>query len=157
MEGAVLFGLDSNKIVQRKAKYTIGINANKIWKEKLHSKSGIKYFNEFEKKSFCKDCFSIFFRINQNLSIGQEIVKKYTMIYPRYSKILFYRTIKPKPIFINEDEIEKIGELTLDAGKDYPPGERECLMIIRIGGTFYDIKVKHMKSGQILRIKFESN
>ena len=157
MEGAVLFGLDSNKIVQRKAKYTIGIKADLLWDEKLHSINGKKYFDEFDQKYFCKDCFSIFFKINQNLSLGQKIVKCYYMLYPRYSKILFYRTLKPNPIFINEDEIEKIGEMTLDAGKDYPPGERKCIIIIRIGGTFYDIKVIHMKSGNTLRTKFEFN
>ena len=46
MRGAVSFGLDSNKIVQRKAKYTIGMNSYNIWKESLHSKKkGQKYYD----------------------------------------------------------------------------------------------------------------
>ena len=157
MEGAVYFGLDSNKIVQRKAKYTFGIKANLEWNEKLHYKKGKKYCSKIQQKYCCEDCFLIFFRINQDLELGQEIVHKCCMIFPRYSDIEFYKTLKVNPIFIDEDGIEKIGEMTFDAGKDYPLDERACKIIIRIGGTFYDIKVKHLKSGKTLRTKFEFN
>ena len=75
MEGAVLFGLNPNKIVQRKARYTIGTDTDKIWNEKLHSKNGKKYYCEIDNLWHCKDCFSIFIRINENIQIGQEIIK----------------------------------------------------------------------------------
>jgi len=157
MRGAVSFGLDSNKIVQRKAKYTIGMNSYNVWKESLHSKKkGQKYYDEFG-ITYCKDCFKIFFKINQDLKLGQEIIKHCSMIYPRYSKITFYKTLKENPIFIDEDGIEKIGEMTFDAEQDYPPDQRHCIIIIRIGGTFYDIKVKHLNSAKILSTKFEFN
>jgi hypothetical protein len=157
MEGAVLFGLDSYKIVQRKAKYTFGFKASDRWNEKLHSKKGKKYYSEIQKNYLCEDCFGILFKINQDLKLGQEIVHNCIMRFPRYSEIIFYKTLKANPIFVDEEEIEKLGEMTFDAGKDYPPDERLCKIIIRIGGTYYDIQVKHIKSGKTLRTKFEFN
>ena len=153
MDGAVLFGLDPNKIKQRIAKYTFGMNANDYWKEEVHSKNGIKYYDEDDKVFRCKDCFSKFITKNQNIELGHEIKKSYTFIGPRYCTMKFYKTNKYDPIFIYEEGIEKIGQLMFDAGKDYPPGERDNIVSIRMGGTFIDVKCKHAKSGKAIKTK----
>ena len=157
MEGAVLFGLNPNKIVQRKAKYTIGQKTDDFWNEEIHSKHGKKYYDEIRKAWFCENCFSIFIKINQIVELGQEITKKYTFKEPRYCTMHFYKTLKPNPIFSYEEGVEEIGQLKLDAGKDYPPGERDSTVTMRIGGTFIDVKAKHLKSGKIIKTKLEFN
>ena len=106
MEGAVLFGLNPNKIEQRIARYTFGMNANDYWKEEVHSKNGIKYFDEDDKVFRCKDCFSKFITKNQNIKLGYEIKKSYTFIGQRYCTMKFYKTLKSDPIFIYEEGIE---------------------------------------------------
>jgi hypothetical protein len=157
MEGAVLFGLNPNKIIQRKARYTIGTDGNKRWNEELHSKNGKKYYNEIDNTWRCSDCFSIFIKINESIQIGKEIIKKYGLNDPRCGTIHFYKTLKPNPIFINEEGIEEIGKLRLDAGKDFPPGERQFTITMRIGGTFIDVKAKHLKSGITIKTKLNFN
>ena len=157
MEGAVLFGLNPNKIVQRKARYTIGKNTNSRWNEKIHSKNGKKVYDEVDNIWRCQGCFSIFIKINESIQIGQEIIKKYDFIGPRYCTMYFYKTLKSNPIFINEEGIEEIGKLTLDAGKDFPPGERGFTVTMRIGGTFIDVKAKHLKSGVTIKTKLDFN
>jgi len=157
MEGAVLFGLNPNKIIQRKARYTIGMNSNNIWEDELHSKNGEKYYDKDNKVWRCRDCFSKFITINQNLELGQEISENYTFLAPRYCTMNFYKTFKPNPIFIFEEGIEKIGQLKFDTGKDYPPGERSNTVTMRIGGTFIDVKCKHKKSGKAIKTKLDFN
>ena len=157
MEGAVLFGLNPNKIVRRKARYTIGLNADLYWNEKLHSKNGEKFYDKEGKIWLCKNCFSIFIKINQSIELGQEIIKKGYFHSPRYGTLRFYKTLKTNPVFIYEDGIEEIGQLKIDAEKDYPPGERVFTITMRIGGTFIDVKAKHLKSGKIIKTKFDFN
>jgi len=136
MEGAVLFGLNPNKIIQRKAKYTIGMKFIDLTKLK-------------------GNCFSEFIKINQNLKVGQEIVKNYYMIGPRICNLTFYKTFKTNPIFIDEEGVEQFGQCTLDAGKNYSINEREVTVTMRIGGTFIDVKAKHKKSGIKIKTKLE--
>ena len=145
MEGAVLFGLNPSKIIQRKAKYTFGIDTRSFWNEEIHAKGGVKVYNEVDKKWDCENCFSTFIKVNQNLKLGKEITKNYYMCQSRYSSICFYKTFKPAPIFTYEEGVEKIEEINFDAGKEYPPGQRGLTVTLRIGGTFIDIKAKHEK------------
>jgi len=157
MEGAVLFGLNPNKIIQRKARYTIGMKSNDIWEEELHSKNGEKYYDKDNKVWRCKDCFSKFITKNQNLKLGQEIINNYTFLDKRYCTMNFYKTDKSDPIFIFEEGIQQIGKLRFDLGKDYPPGERAYTVTMRIGGTFIDVKCKHKKSGKAIKTILDFN
>ena len=76
---------------------------------------------------------------------------------PRYCRMSFYQTLKRNPDYINELGVDKIGECILDAGKDYPPGERDFTVTMRFGGTFIDVKAKHLKSGKLISIKLDFN
>ena len=157
MEGAVLFGINPNKIIQRKARYTIGMIIDFLWDEKLHSDNGKKYYDEVNKVYRCRDCFSIFIKINQTIELGQEIIKNYILLKPRYCSMKFFKTLKSNPIFVYEEGIEEIGQMELDAGKDYPPKERDFIVTMRIGGTFIDVKAKHLKSGNSIKTKLDFN
>ena len=157
MEGAVLFGLNPNKIVQRKAKYTIGMSINAKWNEEIHSKNGNKYYDEIDKFYRCENCFDAFIKINETIELGQEIIKNYYFTEPNYCKMKFYKTQKSNPIFVYEEGNEKIGQLILETEKDYPPGQREFTVTMRIGGTFIDVKAKHLKSGITIKTKLNFN
>ena len=155
MEGAALFGLNPNKIVQRKARYTIGIDFIELWDEELHSKNGKKFYSEEKSVWVCLNSFLLFIKVNQTIELGQEIIKKVDFNHPRYCEMDFYKTLKTNPIFFDEKGIEKIGKLRLDAGKDYPLDERNCIITMRIGGTFIDVKAKHLKSGKTIKTKLD--
>jgi hypothetical protein len=155
MEGAVLFGLNPNKIIQRKARYTIGMDSLQLWNEELHSKNGKKYYSEEKGVWGCLNCFLLFIKVNQIIELGQEIIKETHFNNPRYGEMNFYKTLKTNPIFFDEKGVEKLGKIRLDAGKDYPLDERDCIITMRIGGTFIDVKTKHLKSGKTIKTKLD--
>jgi hypothetical protein len=157
MEGAVIFGLNPNQIVQRKAKYTIGIEIIKILDEEIHSHKSRKFYDKEEGIWKYNNSFSPIITINQNLTLGQEIIKNYEMSQPRYCSICFYKTFKPNPVFTDEEGVEEMGQCELDAGKEYPKGEREISIIERIGGTFIDVKAIHNISGKFIKVKLDFN
>ena len=153
MEGAVLFGINPNIINSRKAKYTIGMSINDTWDESKHSKLGTKMYDD-ENIARCKDCFSKFIEVNQNLKIDEKITNIYYLLNPRSCALRFYQTLNPNPIFTFEKGVEKIGECILDTGKDNPVGERKIEVTMKFGGTFIDVKGKHEKTGKEVHTSF---
>ena len=155
MEGAVIFGMSPYIIMERKAKYTIGMDFRDLWKEDKHSEMGKKIFNSEIDKWECKNRFSKFITINQNLKLNDVISQSYKMIGKRRCHFKFYKTKKSNPIFTFEEGIELIGECELDVGKDYNNREeRELLVKLKFGGTFIDVKAIHLKSGKNISAKF---
>ena len=148
MEGAVLFGINPSIINIRISKYTYGQGTRKKWDEEKHSKLGKKVYDDEEKIWRCEDCFDKFIEIKQKLKIEEEITKSYTSVQPRYCTLTFYKTLNPNPMFIFENGVEKIGVLKIDAGKDYPYGERGIKVTMKFGGTFINVKAIHTNSGK---------
>lgn len=157
MEGAVLFGINPNIISSRIARYTIGTDVRLPWNEEKYSKNGTKVYDEVDKKWVCKDCFSKYIEINQKIKVGQEITNSYIMTKPRLCTMFFYKSLNPNPIFTFEEGVEEIGKCTLDAKKDYPPGERSINLTMKFGGTFIDIKAIHVKSGEEIKTTLKFN
>jgi hypothetical protein len=158
MDGAVLFGLNPNIIDIRISKYTIGMETRDFWNEEKHSKNGKKVFDEDNKVWRCEKCFAKFIEVNQELKNGEEIPPKtFHMVSPRTCTLHFYKSLKPNPIFTFEKGVEKMVECELDAGKDYPLGERDFKVYMKLNGTFIDIKAVHEKSGKFCKVnlKFE--
>ena len=157
MEGAVLFGINPNIISTRIARYTIGTDVRLPWNEKIHSKKGRKVYDKTDDKWVCKDCFSKYIEINQKLKVGEEITKSYVMTGPRLCTMHFYKTLKINPAYTFEEGVEEIGKCTLDAKKDYPPGERQLKLTMKFGGTFIDIKGTHVKSLEEIKTTLKFN
>ena len=133
------------------------MNANDYWKEELHSGKGEKFYDEDNNVYRCRDCFSKFITINENLELGQEITQNYVFSKSRICEMNFYKTFKPNPIFVNEEGIEEIGQLRFEADEDYPIGERDNTVTMRIGGTFIDVKCRHTKSGKAIKTQLDFN
>jgi len=74
---------------------------------------------------------------------------------PRTVMLVFYKSLKPNPIFTFEKGVEKIAECKLDAEKDYPIGERDIKVYMKLGGTFIDVQGVHLKSGKKCKVKFK--
>ena len=66
----------------------------------------------------------------------------------------FYKTKNPKPNFIIEEGMVKIGECRIDIGKKYESyKERKIKTIMKFGGTFIDVTAVHIKSGITVKTK----
>jgi hypothetical protein len=155
MEGAVIFGMNPYIIMERKAKYTIGMYIREDWDEKKHSEKGKKVLNSETGKYECKNCFSKFITIGQELKLNDVISRSYYMTGKRRGHLRFYKTKKSNPIFTFEDGIELIGECELDAGKDYNSIEEKKVVVnLKFGGTFIDVNAIHIKSGKKVKAIF---
>ena len=151
MKGAVLFGIEPSTISLRKAKYTIGEGIHDIWDDKKYSEKGEKYYNKAVKNWYCKDCFSKFIEINQDLKYEAQISHIFHAQghEPLFS---FYKSEKPNPIFIYEEGVFKIGECQLFIDKKYNNiKDRALKVILKFGGTFIDVTAIHLKSGKSVK------
>ena len=159
MNGAVLFGINPYIINSRIAKYTIGQKVRNIWDEKIHSKfsKSNKVYDKNEKVYRCINCFDKFIEVGQKIKYEQEITKSYSMVGERYCNLIFYKTLSSNPILITEEGVEEIGICKLDAGQNYPFGERDITVTLKFGGTFIDVKGKHVKSGKEVKANFKFN
>ena len=75
MNGAVIFGIKSDIINSRKAKYTIGVSTSEIWDVEKHAKYGKKYFDEENKVWRCRNCFTKFIEKGQSLFFDKKLNK----------------------------------------------------------------------------------
>ena len=148
MEGAVLFGINPNIINSRISRYTIGQGTRAPWIEEKHARFGKKVFDDYKKIWRCEDCFDKFIEINQKLELNQEITRTYHMVGPRYCNLKYYKTLYPNPTFTFENGVDYMGNCDIDTGADYPEEDRELKVTMKFGGTFIDIKAKHIKSGK---------
>ena len=146
-KGAVIFGFDPFVIKSRISKFTIGVNVNTNWNEKLFGKrEDLKYF---DKLANCFKCSNVFFPIilrNQKVCIDEIISKNFKMSSSKKT-IKFYKTIGQNVIFIDENLANKkllqFGELTLDVGESFDINNRNIELELYLGGTFIDAKVKY--------------
>ena len=147
VKGAVLFGINPNIIIERKAKYTIGLSVNNVWNETIYGKIGGEKYLDDDKTYRCKNCFDLFIEIGETLSINHKITHNLRMSTPRYCSLIFYKSYKKKPILCTEEGVEKIGEDELDVKKDHGPTERDIIVEMKFGGTYVEAECIHKKSG----------
>ena len=152
MEGALLFGLNPGIIHTRLAKYTLGLECRTTWDDKIHSKGGEKQFDEENKEWYCKNIFSKLIEVNQKLNYNESLPPRtYYTTVPRKSSLIFYKSLKPNPLFTSEKGVEKITGCELDSKKDYPIGEKITIYVY-CGGTCLDVKAVHEKSGEEIAV-----
>ena len=156
LQGAVLFGFNSNIIRKRKSKYTIGINVCRKWDENLYKDKGIKIINEYDGEQCC-NLFSIFITRNQYIGFNEIISKPFSAnkIKPL---IEFYKTFKKECTYIDEKDennqliIEKFGEVEFDIGEDFDEYNRKVRIDMKMGGTYIYASVVYLKTGKELKI-----
>ena len=155
--GSVLFYLDHNIIIQRKAKYTFGIKVRKTWDDKEHNKGGIKVFDNMEKFYKCTNLFSKFITINEDIRTDKEITNSYKMTDSKVT-IELYKTEKNNATFCDEKDefgkltIYKFGEFIIDVGNSFDIKERDALVKMKIGGTFILATAIYCKTGKESKI-----
>ena len=114
-------------------------------------KKGEKFYDKEFNAFYCKECFQKFIEINQSLKYEEEF-SHIGYAPSNRLRLEFYKTKKPNPIFIFEEDITKIGECWLYIDKEYDKKkEREIKIIMKFGGTFIDVTAIHIKSGKTVK------
>ena len=147
MQGAVIFGIKSDIINIRKAKFTIGVNTSELWDEKIHGNNVEKSLDN-KNQLRVYNIFGKFVEKGQNLEFGKIITKSFTMLGPQKVTFDIYKTEKLKPKFVTEEGMIKIGKLTLDTGRKNDENDRDIETSMKFGGTYLQFKSKHLKTGK---------
>jgi hypothetical protein len=159
LKGAVLFGINPNIINLRISAYTIGFNCDEDWDEIKHDGIDKKYqyYDSVNAKYKCKDSFHILIKKGQEIPQDYTITESFITMNSRIIILKFFKTMNPNPILFTEEGVELIGNEQLDLGRDYSLGERNFNIILKFGGTFYDAKCIHEKSGKELKFPLYFN
>ena len=149
MNGAVLYGIEPNKIVSRKAPYTIGISTHSYHipgtecKEKITIDSNI----------YC-GYFDIFKRKGDDIKNNEYIIKSYIPLHSTQTRslITLYYSTSVNPIYIDEENVKKISEFSLEMKEtDRKLEEREaiCKMVF---SSCITVSAKNVLSGEEVKI-----
>ena len=146
VKGAVLFGLNPDKIKIRIFPYTLGFNCDDFWDENIHGGKGTKYANEIDKSFLCLNSFHTFIKMGEAIPKNHSITHNFFTLNSRNLIIKFFKTQKNNPILWTEDGIELIGSDTIDLQKDYSIYERGLSVTLKFGGTYVEAKCIHYGS-----------
>ena len=151
VKGAVLFGLNPDKIKIRIFPYTLGINCDDYWDENIHGEKVTKYINPFDNKYLCLNSFHTFIKMGEAIPKNHSITHNFFMLNSRNLELKFFKTLKNNPILWTEDGIDLIGSDNINFEKDFALNDRAFSVILKFGGTYVEAKCFHYKT------KIESN
>ena len=152
LNGAVLFGFQSNIIKMRKSKYTIGIRGAVDWDENLHKGKGMKKFNLIENKDKCINIFKKFITRNEYIGFDQIISKNFRACDKRL-QIILYKSLKDDCTYIDEKDennefiCKKFGSFDLDLEDDFDTNNKELRIDMKMGGTYIYAYAEYLKTG----------
>jgi molecular chaperone DnaK (HSP70) len=159
VRGACMFGLNPFSITSRIAKKTYGISTLGIFDEKKHP---LNKKVMIDGEAFCENIFDTFVLKDDSISVNQEIVKTYCPVRGAQTimKIILYYTDKREVNYIDEEGVEKFGELIVNIGEKNQGIEDKLVTVsFLFGNTQIYIIAKNKNTGDIKKceFKFESD
>ena len=127
------------------------------WNEKKHNKGGIKIYDKYDNIFRCKNAFTKFITIYDNLRPDKEI-SQFFGLHESKAKVELYKTKRENVTFIDEKDkdgdliIHKFGEFLIDVGNKYDRSNREVEIKMKMGGTFISATAKYCKTGDTFKI-----
>lgn len=123
-KGAVIYGHDPNIIFSRTCRYTYGYGTGVPFDISIHPKEKLRII---EGEPFCKDIFSKFYTIGQQVSLAEAIEKPTTNSFvdkhrkhlrdePIYVNV--YISKKEAPINVDESGCELLGIMIIECKND---------------------------------------
>ena len=146
VKGAVLFGLNPDKIKIRIFPYTLGFNCDDDWDESIHGEKGVKYLSQVTNTYICLNSFHTFIKMGESIPKNHIITHNFYTLNSRMIILKFFKTLKNNPILWTEDGIDLIGSDTIDLQKDYNLNERGLSVTLKFGGTYVEAKCLHFES-----------
>ena len=154
VRGACMFGLNPFSITSRIAKKTYGISTLGIFDEKKHP-SNKKVMIDGE--AFCENIFDAFVLKDESVSVNQEIVKTYCPVRGAQTimKIILYYTDKREVNYIDEEGVEKFGELIVNIGEKNQGIEDKLVTVsFLFGNTQIYVIAKNKNTGDVKKCEF---
>ena len=154
-----MFGLYPRSITSRISKKTYGINTLTTFDQVKHAEEK-KVIIEGE--DFCEDVFDSFVRKGDSVGVDEVHVKTYCPVRARQTvmRIIFYCSELDEPTFIDDDSVEKLGELSIDIGRPFQSVEDKTVKVTLVFGSTYIYATATNKEGTEIRnceFKFEAS
>jgi hypothetical protein len=149
MNGAVLYGIDPNKIISRKTPYTIGISTYSSNIPGTECKKKIM----IDSNIYC-EYFDIFKRKGDDIKNNEYIIKSYLPLLSNQTGIRFnlYYSTSANPIYIDKENAKKIAEFSLvmkETDRKLEEREATCKMVFSSSIT---VSAKNVLSGEEVKI-----
>ena len=118
IRGACMFGLNPRSITSRISKKTYGINTLTTFDLQKHTDEKKVVI---EGEDFCEDVFDAFVFKGQAVGIDEVHVKTYCPVRARQTvmRIIFYASEQENVNFIDDKNVQKLGELSIDIGRPF--------------------------------------
>jgi molecular chaperone DnaK (HSP70) len=160
VEGAVSLGLNPS-IRSRRSRLTYGCQACQVYDENRDSdqKSKRQYFEDREDWYICNR-FNSFVLVGESVSENEVVTKSFSPMSSE-QKILgfaFYGTKKKIPRYVDESDVEKLGELDVDISSTVGTGKRDIEVSMNFGKSEIAVTAKDVKTGETYRtaLRFSS-
>lgn len=159
IRGACMFGLSPRSISSRISKKTYGINTLTTFDQELHVEEKKVVI---EGEYFCEDVFDAFVKMNEAVGVDEVHTKVYCPVRSKQTvmRIIFYCTEKEQVTFIDEEGVEKLGELSIDIGRPFQSVEDKMVKVTLVFGQTHIYATATNKSGTEIRnceFKFDCN
>ena len=118
IRGACMFGLNPRSITSRISHRTYGINTLTTFDPEKHAEEKKVVI---EGEYFCEDVFDAFVKKGQPVGIDEVHVKTYCPVRSRQTvmRIIFYATDRENVMYIDDEGVERLGELSIDIGRPF--------------------------------------
>lgn len=157
VEGAASFGLNPESIRSRRSRLTYGCQSCQIFDEvrDRHQKSNRQYFDE-QKGWYICNRFSPFVLAGDSIDIDEVVTHLYypMSIHQPAIKFAFFATKKKNPRYVDESEVEELGELEIDMSSTIGSTDRSIDVSMCFGKTEIFINACDQKTGQIYKTNF---
>jgi len=155
VEGAVSFGLNPEMIRSRRSRLTYGCNVSRPFEENLDS-ARISSAFELDDRRYMFNRFCRFVRSGESIDIDQVI--RHTFV-PTSSdqdslNFFFFATKKENPRYVDEPDIEELGELEVDIASTVGQKDRRIEVSMSFGKTEIVVVAKDLQTNQLYKTKF---
>ena len=149
MNGATLYGIEPNKIVSRKAPYTIGTSFYTSHKPDTECKEKRIIDSEIT----C-EYFDIFKRKGDDIKNNDYIISSYLPLYSNQTRIRFplYYSTSFNPIYIDEENTKKIAEFSLVMNETDRKLEERKVTFKMVFSSCITVSAKNVLSGEEVKI-----
>ena len=151
VEGAASFGLDPKRIRSRRSRLTYGCQTCKVFDENRDrdQKSKRKYYEEQGDWYICNR-FSGFVLAGESVDVDEVVTHSF---FPMTAdqKIVgftFYATRKKNPRYVDESDVEKLGELDVDISSTVGTRDHPVEVSMNFGKTEIVVAARDIKTGK---------
>jgi hypothetical protein len=155
LKGAVIFGHHRKDIRARISQYTYGFKMYSTYNSMIHpmDREIIQISNG---QKLVSGCFAKLIEVGEILSADK--ISRNKEIKPRNDETQFtlrlYASKRLNPIFVDEPDCFKIGEIYIDCGKKVEKIERVVMVQIMCCGTEFEVQAIHKDTGKQTKSTF---